>query len=81
MLPAVSIFFFFALQVVWLSCSLAFPQMLKQNLQPKLEGKKLVTCKYYFFNAHFRVRPHLQDPCVWEGFIIIITVVVHFPGD
>lgn len=41
MLPAVSIFFFSALQVVWLSYSLAFPPMfLKQNLLPKTGKKK-----------------------------------------
>lgn len=44
MLPAVSIFFFSALQVVWLSYSLAFPQMfLKQNLLPKFGGKKILS--------------------------------------
>lgn len=42
MLPAVSIFFFSALQGVWLSYSLAFPQMfLKQNLLPKTGKKNL----------------------------------------
>jgi len=53
MLPAVSIFFSSALQVVWLSYSLVSPKtFLKQNLLPKLgkQNKKILeNCNHSSF--------------------------------
>lgn len=83
MLPAVSIFFFSALQVVWLSYSLAFPRtFLKQNLLPELGEKKkvLVNCNHSFFILVLAkaISPTFEH---WEQIITIITLVLKFPAE